>query len=303
MNIAEWVERVAAQLRQAGLHYGHGTESPEDEAAWLVLEATGLAPDAVPGAGNREVGPEQRERIESLLSERIERGIPLAYLTGHAWFAGLEFEVDKSVLIPRSPIAELIIEQFSPWRRPEEIGTVLDLCTGSGAIGIATAVHMPWVRVDATDISAAALAVARRNVQRHGVSPRVALYRSDFFDALEGRRYDLIVTNPPYLPAAGVAQLPREFRAEPELALASGLDGLDACLRIMLQSALHLEDQGILICEVGESDERLAALLPTVPFLWLEFSRGGSGVFLLERDELIRAQAAMARCSEEREHV
>lgn len=311
MNVSEWIDRVTKALRRADLHYGHGTDCAEDEAAWLVLAAAGMPPEIEPGIasgdgagmGEREVDPAAAARIESMLEARINRRVPLAYLTGQAWFAGLPFEVDENVLVPRSPIAELIEEGFAPWRRPEDIRNVLDLCTGSGCIAVATAVHLPWTRVDAADISAEALAVAGRNVARHDVGGRVRLVPSDLFGALGGCRYDVVVTNPPYVPAGTVTDLPGEFRAEPEIGLASGADGLDACLRILLECAFHLEDQGILVCEVGESEQRLEALLPAVPFLWLEFSRGGRGVFLLEREQLEEARPAVAARIEERKHV
>lgn len=303
MDVAQWIDEVALRLRRSGAHFGHGTDCAEDEAAWLVLHAMGLDFDPGVACGALEVGSAQAQAIESLARERIDRGVPLAYLVGRTRFAGLEFEVDDSVLVPRSPIAELITEQFAPWRRPRDVHRVLDLCTGSGCIAVAIAVHMPWVQVDASDISAAALRVARRNVARHGVADRVTLHLCDLFQELQGRRYDLIVTNPPYVPAARLSGLPREYRAEPELGLISGRDGLDACLAIMFQSALHLEDQGILVCEVGESQERLAEMFPTVPFVWLEFSQGGSGVFVLEREDLIRARPAVERCIKERTDV
>jgi ribosomal protein L3 glutamine methyltransferase len=177
------------------------------------------------------------------------------------------------------------------------------MCTGSGCIGIAMAVHMPWLRVDAADISPAALAVAQRNVQRHGVESRVRLFQSDLFDQVPGGPYDLIVANPPYIPASALQQLPGEYRAEPELGLVSGSDGLDACLQIMSQSPGYLNAAGSLICEVGESEQRLTKLLPAVPFMWLEFSHGGSGVFVLSRQELIQSSAAIMNAIEERRHV
>ncbi|MEJ8566831.1 50S ribosomal protein L3 N(5)-glutamine methyltransferase [Elongatibacter sediminis] len=309
MHLNEWIERVAQRLENANLHYGHGTACARDEAAWLVRYAAGLPVDSsLASSGSAapadpELDEEAGRRIERLLTERIDRRVPLAYLTGRAWFAGLEFEVDESVLVPRSPVAELILEGFQPWVPPERLSRALDLCTGSGCIGIAMAVHLPGLRVDASDISAAALEVARRNVQRHGVADRVELIRSDLFAGLAGRRYDLIVTNPPYVPAASLPDLPGEYRAEPALGLESGDDGLDACLRIMLQSPSHLEETGILVCEVGESDERLEHLLPEVPFLWLEFSHGGGGVFVLDRVQLEQARPAIERCTRMRGHV
>ncbi len=303
MNLGQWIEHVAGRLEAAGLHFGHGTANAWDEAAWLVLQATGRSPVSDWDAGMPGPNTAQRRRVETLLTERIEKGVPLAYLLGSAWFAGLEFEVGEQVLIPRSPIAELVIEGFGPWRRPADIRRVLDLCTGSGCIGIAIAVHMPWTAVDASDISTAALGMAERNRERHGIGDRVRLVHSDLFDALGDERYDLIVSNPPYVPERGMAGLPSEYLAEPALALVSGSDGLEACLRIMVQCAIHLEDQGILVCEVGESQDALERLLPSVPFLWLEFSQGGSGVFLLDRNQLVNAQAAVERAIRERRNV
>jgi ribosomal protein L3 glutamine methyltransferase len=294
---------VSEAFTAAGLHYGHGTDNADDEAAWLVLHAAGLPLDGRPVDGGQNVPLDVGERIEALARQRCATRKPLAYLTGTAFFAGLEFEVDENVLVPRSPIAELILEGFRPWIDPERARAVLDLCTGSGCIGVAIAVHLPGVRVTATDIDAAALAVADRNVRRHAVADRVELVRSDLFAALGGRRFDLVVANPPYVPAGAVADLPDEYRAEPGLGLASGADGLDAALQILLDAPGHLGEDGVLVCEVGESAERLAACLPQVPFLWLEFEQGGSGVFLLTREQLLAARTAVTAEMEERKHV
>ena len=302
-SIAEWIERVKARFARAGLHYGHGTDNADDEAAWLVLHAAGLPLDDDDIEGGQLLSAADGRRIEELASARCETRKPLAYLTGSAFFAGLEFEVDASVLVPRSPIAELIRDGFRPWIDPARTGAILDLCTGSGCIAVATAVYLPDVDVTASDISAAALAVAARNVRRHGVGDRVELVRSDLFRELAGRRFDLVVANPPYVPAAGVADLPAEYRAEPGLGLASGADGLDAVLQILLDAPRHLGEDGVLICEVGESEQRLAERLPQVPFLWLEFEHGGSGVFLLTRAQLAAAAPAVTAELEKRKHV
>lgn len=303
MNVSQWIGRVAAELESAKLFYGHGTDNPQDEAAWLVLHAADAALDGTFQDWNRPLSPDQETRVMQILAARIGSRAPLAYVLGSAWFAGLEFEIDRSVLVPRSPIAELIIEHFAPWMHDSPNQTALDMCTGSGCIGIAMAVHMPWLKVDAVDISSAALAVAQKNVQKHGVESRVRLFQSDLFDRVPGGPYDLIVTNPPYIPASVLPQLPGEYRAEPELGLVSGSDGLDACLRIMLQAPGYLNAAGFLICEVGESEQRLTELLPGVPFVWLEFSQGGSGVFVLSRQDLIQSSAAIMNVIEERRHV
>ncbi|MEJ2383920.1 MAG: 50S ribosomal protein L3 N(5)-glutamine methyltransferase [Xanthomonadales bacterium] len=302
-TVSDWIERISERFARAGLHFGHGTDNADDEAAWLVLHAAGLPLDGSFDDGARMLSAKTGERIEALARRRCETRKPLAYLTGSAYFAGLEFDVDAHVLVPRSPIAELIEDGFRPWVDPDRVREVLDLCTGSGCIAVAMAVHLPAVRVTASDISAQALAVAARNVSRHAVGDRVELVRSDLFDGLGGRRFDLIVANPPYVPDAGVADLPAEYRAEPGLGLASGADGLDAVLQILLDAPRHLGEDGVLICEVGESEQRLAERLPGVPFLWLDFERGGTGVFLLTRAELEAAAPTVAAELEKRKHV
>jgi ribosomal protein L3 glutamine methyltransferase len=238
-----------------------------------------------------------------LLDRRCDSRQPLAYLLGTAWFAGLEFEVDPNVLVPRSPVAELILDNYQPWVKPEQVKWVLDLCTGSGCIAIATAACMPGTRVDAADISEAALEIARRNIERHGLSERVTLMQSDLFAAIAPKPYDLIVSNPPYVPADSIGGLPAEYRAEPGLGLASGADGLDAVLQILLDAPRFLGEDGVLICEVGESEERLARALPLVPFTWLEFAHGGSGVFVVSRKTLEQAAAELAALIRKRSHV
>ncbi len=227
----------------------------------------------------------------------------MAYLLGSAWFGGLEFEVNEYVLVPRSPLAELILDQFRPWVDPQSVGRVLDMCTGSGCIAIASAISLPEARVDAADISEPALEVARCNVERHGLRDRVKLFRSDLFQSIPAERYNLILANPPYVSAHSMAGLPEEYRAEPGLGLASGDDGLDAVLSILLDAPGYLRDDGVLICEVGESEERLAVALPQIPFLWLEFEHGGSGVFVLTREQLQSAGQELAGLIRKRENV
>ena len=295
MKASHWIEQAAKAMDEAGLHFGHGTDNPGDEAAWLLLHVIGAPLDGSFQDWSLELDPVQRQQADQLLADRIGKGIPLAYILGRAFFAGLEFAVNEQVLVPRSPIAELVLERFSPWVDATAVHEVLDLCTGSGCIGIAVATYLPWVNVDATDISSRALELARGNVHRHGVESRVRLLQSDLFSALGGRRYDLIVTNPPYIPLPAIAGLPDEYRAEPEIGLVSGEDGLEASLQILLQAADYLREGGILLCEVGESEQRLAQRLPGVPFTWLEFQHGGSGVFLLGRDDLQNIRPAVGR--------
>ena len=303
MNIAECIERVARQLDEADLCFGHGTDNPMDEAAWLVLHAAGEPLDGSFEGWGRALTPPELSSIDRLLESRCESRLPLAYLLGTAWFAGLEFEVNQDVLVPRSPLAELIRDQYRPWVRPERVSRVLDMCTGSGCIAIATAVYMPGVQVDAADISSKALEVAGRNRARHGLEDRVTLVRSDLFQSIADCSYDLIVANPPYVPDGSIADLPAEYRAEPGLGLASGDDGLDAVLSILVDAPGFLGEHGVLVCEVGESEQRLAACLPQVPFLWLEFEHGGSGVFVLTKKQMEEAAADLAALIKERENV
>lgn len=302
-NIADWIDWVAARLSAACLYFGHGTDNARDEAAWLVLFAAGLPTDGSFTDWGRSVDDAGTAEIRRLADARCAGGKPLAYLTGTARFAGLEFEVTPDVLVPRSPIAELVLDGFRPWLEPGRAGRLLDMCTGSGCIGIAAACYLPQMQVDAADVSPRALEVAARNVRRHDLSSRVRLIESDLFQSVPACHYDLIVTNPPYVPAAALTGLPREYRAEPGLGLVSGADGLDAALSIMVDAPRFLGEDGVLICEVGESDERLAAALPQVPFFWLEFAQGGSGVFVMSRRELESAGPHVAALIGDRENV
>jgi len=303
MNVAQWIERVCEALEKADVHFGHGTDNARDEAAWLVLSAADTQIDGNFSDWGRELDESEEQRINILLQARIARKVPLAYLTGMARFAGLEFETGKAALVPRSPIAELILEQFQPWVQPENVHRVLDMCTGSACIAIAIARHMPWTRVDAVDISREALAIAARNISRHGLQQAVTLIESDLFHSLPACRYDLMVANPPYVPAGSVGALPGEYQAEPVLGLVSGDDGLDATLSILAAAPDFLAPGGVLVCEVGESERRLRAQLPGLPFVWLEFAAGGSGIFVLGKDELEAAGPDIMALLEERSHV
>ncbi len=303
MNVAQWTEWVNKKLVGADVHFGHGTDNARDEAAWLVLHAiSARLGDGFDDCG-RELDEHEEKQLRELLDARITLKLPLAYLTGSARFAGLEFESGRAALVPRSPIAELVLDQFQPWLDPTSAGRVLDMCTGSGCIAIAIAWYLPWTQVDAVDISKEALEIAARNVARHGVGERVNLIESDLFHSLPACRYDLIVANPPYVPVESIDALPEEYRAEPVLGLVSGSDGLNATLSILVDAPRFLAENGVLVCEVGESEERLLALVPELPFLWLDFSHGGSGVFILTREELEHAHPQSAALLEERKNV
>lgn len=271
---------------EAGLCFGHGTDNAYDEACYLILRALGLSFEVDDEQLNQTLSPEQKDYLAALVSCRIEQRQPVAYILNEAWFCGLPFYVDERVLVPRSPIAELIGQQFSPWIASDDVSRILDIGTGSGCIAIASALALPDAKVDAVDICADALAVAEENSQRHGVSERLRLIRSDLYANLDGQRYDIIIANPPYVDAEDMAHLPEEFRHEPRLGLEAGEDGLDVVRQLLAQSRKHLTEAGILIVEVGNSQAALIDAFPDVDFMWLEFEYGGDGVFLLSAEQL-----------------
>lgn len=296
-TLADFVRWGTSRFRAAGLVFGHGTDNAADEAFFLVQAALELEPGFPEYFWNCRLTREEKQAIVSLFERRIEERLPAPYLAGRAWFMGLSFYVDHRVLVPRSPLAELLEARCEPWVKPAEIRQVLDLCTGSGCIAVAAATVFPGARVDASDLSADALAVARRNIEEHGLQGRVRTVQSDLFDDIPQARYQLILSNPPYVDEEDMQALAPEFAHEPRIGLAAGVDGLALVRRILASAADYLDDDGVLIVEVGNSGEALMAAYPDVPFTWVEFERGGDGVFVLTARELRTSRSALERAS------
>ncbi|MFK8053097.1 MAG: 50S ribosomal protein L3 N(5)-glutamine methyltransferase [Woeseiaceae bacterium] len=291
-DLLQAVKVIADAFEQADLFFGHGTDNALDEAMWLAAHALEIRysqPDWQALFEHALQGPVDQSLAQQLVlvaQARITERKPMSYLLGEAWFAGLRFEVNESVLVPRSPIAEMIASGFAPWIDAEQPLNVLDLCTGSGCIGIASAIYYPHWTIDASDVSSAALDVAQQNVSSYDVGERVTLIEADLFDGPFRADYDLIVTNPPYVDAEEMTDRPAEYRAEPALGLAAGNDGLSLARVILAQAAEHLTEDGVLVCEVGASDRALQAAFPEVPFTWLEFSDQSVGVFVIDKPTL-----------------
>jgi ribosomal protein L3 glutamine methyltransferase len=285
VTVEQLIARGARRLKRARVFFGHGTDNAWDESAALIWHALQL-PRPTARIYARATSADQQRQARDLITRRIRERVPAVYLTGETWFAGLQFTVDPRALIPRSPLAELIERGYAPWADPRRVRRVLDIGTGGGCIAIATAALMPRVRVDAVDISTEALALAAQNVRRHRLARRVRLIESDYFGALRGERYDIIVSNPPYVGAREMRSLPPEYRHEPRLALASGRDGMDAVRAILSGAREHLNPGGVLVVEVGNTEAAVQRAFARLPFTWLTFERGGGGVFVLRADQL-----------------
>jgi len=287
LTLRDFLRYAVSRFNGAELTYGHGCTNAFDEAAYLLLSALHLPHDKLDPFLDAKLLAQERNLILNLIERRVSERIPVAYLTHEAWLGDFSFYVDERVIIPRSFIAELILEQLYPWvEEPESIASALDLCTGSGCLAILMAHAFPEATIDAADISGDALAVAQRNVASYRLEDRINLVRSDLFGSLSGKSFDLIISNPPYVNAASMAGLPTEYLHEPDIALASGDDGLDAARTIILKSASHLAPDGLLLVEIGHNREALEAAFPDIEFTWLD-TQGGSGhVFLLKREQL-----------------
>lgn len=293
----------ADRFERAGLVFAHGTDNALDEAAYLVMHTLQIGYDQPDEVLDAEIARSEQLRVVQLLEQRIISRKPAAYLLQEAWFANLPFYVDERVLVPRSPIAELIEAQFSPWVIPDQVNRILDMCTGSGCIGIACAHAFPDATVDLTDLSCDALDVARENIRRHHLEPRVNAVKSDIFAALHGRVYDIIVANPPYVSQAEMQQLAPEFGHEPSMGLLAGSDGLDIVVQILKHAATHLHANGILVVEVGYTQDLLLERYPQVPFMWFDFEYGGTGVFMLDAPQLKYYQPLFDQVASQRTSV
>jgi len=285
-TITDFIRWGASLFKQSELFFGHGNATAIDEAAYLVLHTLNLEPDTHSVYFSSKLTENERHAVIEVLFRRAKEKKPAAYITNEAWFAGLPFYVDERVLVPRSPISELIQSHYEPWVDTENVEQILDLCTGSGCIAIANAYYFPGAEVDAVDISEDALDVALQNIERHGLVDQVNIIQSDLFNNLKGKQYDIIVSNPPYVDAEDLSAMPDEYHAEPQIGLKAGDDGLELVIPMLEQASEHLTDGGILIVEVGNSDYALQERFPDLPFYWLEFENGGQGVFLLTKEQL-----------------
>lgn len=287
ITVRDWLRFAVSRFNEARLSFGHGSDNAFDEAAYLILHTLHLPLDRLEPFLDASLTHGESEQVQAVIERRVKERIPAAYLTREAWLGEHRFYVDERVIVPRSFIAELLHEQLAPWvEDPQAVGSVLDLCTGSGCLAILAALAFPDARIDAVDLSGDALAVAAKNVADYGLADRVELVESDLFAALNGRTYDVIISNPPYVNAESVAALPPEYRAEPALALGSGEDGLDATRQILAQAQSHLKPGGLLLVEIGHNRDALEAAYPTLPFTWLDTERGDQFVFMLRREDL-----------------
>jgi ribosomal protein L3 glutamine methyltransferase len=296
MKLRQLLRESARKLTRARVSFGHGTTNARDEAAWLALHALNLEFDALDDALDRALAPDEESRVRALIDDRIATRKPAAYLTHEAWLGEHRFYVDERVLVPRSFIAELLREDLAPWvTQANRVRSVLDLCTGCACLAILAALSFPRAAVHATDVSRDALDVARRNIAAYRLGRRVKTARSDLYAGLADRRYDLILSNPPYVTGAAMRRLPAEYRNEPALALAGGEDGLRLVRTIIDEAPQHLEEKGLLVLEVGHNRSGVERAYPSVPFVWAETSGGDDCVLLITREALVRSLSRPAR--------
>jgi len=287
-TLRDWLRFTVSAFNEAELSFGHGSANAYDEAVYLILHTLHLPLDTLEPFMDTRLTSHEKKTLSALLTQRVETRLPAAYLTHEAWLGEFRFYVDERVIVPRSFISELLREQFRPWiEDPDSINYVLDLCTGSGCLAIIAAHAFPYAEVDAVDLSTDALTVAQQNISDYGLQERVHMIASDLFSNLNGRQYDLIISNPPYVDAESVASLPPEYLHEPELALRSGKDGLDATRSILENAARCLSENGVLVVEIGHNREILEEAYPDLPFTWLDVAAGDQFVFMLHRNDLL----------------
>jgi len=288
LSIRDWLRYAVSQFEASDIFYGHGTDNAYDEAVWLVMSALHLPMDTLNNFFDARITIAERSKLSQLLEQRISSHTPTAYLVKEAWLQGLKFFVDERVLVPRSFIAELLNDDLSPWiEYPELVESAADICTGSGCLGIMLASAFPNAAVDVVDISTDALDVANINIANYGLEDQITAIQSDMFTALKGRKYDVIISNPPYVDAPSMAELPAEYRNEPKIALGSGNDGLDHTHTLLREAGHYLNENGILIVEIGHNRDALQAAYPNIAFNWLEVSSGNEFVFLLTKAQLL----------------
>lgn len=288
ITIRDWLRFTVSQFEASNVFFGHGTNNSYDEAVWLVMSALHLPHETLSNFLDAVITENERKHLAHLVEQRITKHIPTAYLLQEAWLQGFKFYVDKRVIVPRSFIAELLLEGLSPWvKYPEMVESAVDICTGSGCLGVLLAHAFPNATVDITDLSPDAIAVSNINIANYGLKDQITAIQSDMFTALKGKTYDLIISNPPYVDAASMRQLPAEYRNEPQLALGSGNDGLDHTHTLLKEAAQYLNDDGFLVVEIGHNRDALLAAYPHIAFTWLEVSAGNEFIFLLSKEQLI----------------
>lgn len=292
-TIRDWLRYAVSRFENSDIFYGHGTDNSYDEAVWLIMSALHLPHDTLNNFLDARLTAEESAHLARLIDKRVTQHIPTAYLVNEAWLRGFKFYVDERVIVPRSFIAELLEDGLQPWVEfPEMVESAADICTGSGCLGVLLAEAFPHAHIDVVDISPAAIEVCNINISRYGLQDQIQAVQSDMFTALKGRKYDVIISNPPYVDAPSMAQLPAEYRQEPQLALGSGEAGLDHTHTLLTQAAAYLNDGGILVVEIGHNRDALHAAYPELPFTWLDTSGGDQFVFMLTREDLLDAGLA-----------